>query len=98
MKIMKDEHVFKAVFPPVLVTAAALELGRVAESAEQNVPDWKISKIVRVMAELVVNAVRFGPLEKKSNPGGCVDIPVIEELADGDRDGVIASGCDTASK
>ena len=95
---MKDEHVFKAVFPPVLVTAAALELRRIPERAEKNVPDREIRKVVRVMPELMVNAVRFGPLKKKSNPRGSINVPVIEEFADGNRNGVIAGGCDTASK
>jgi hypothetical protein len=50
------------------------------------------------MTELMMNPMRFRPLEKKADPRGRFDIPMVEELPDCDENGVITSGVDAGAK
>ena len=98
MKIAKDQHVFESVLAPSLITASAFECLRIFERAKEHVPEWDVREIVGVMAELMMNPMRFRPLENKANPGRRLDIPMIEELPNCDENGVITSGADAGAK
>ena len=89
--VSKDKHVFKPVFPPIFVTAAAFECLWVLEGAEENVPKRNVGKVIGVMTKLVMDPMGFGTLKDEAEPGRGVDVPVIEEFADGDEDCVIGS-------
>jgi hypothetical protein len=96
--ISKNQHVFKSILAPTLVTAPTFKFLRIFECPKEHVPKRNIREIICVMAELMMHAMRFGPLENKTEPSGSLDIPMIEEFADCDKDSVIASGADAAPK
>jgi hypothetical protein len=85
MDVAERDHVVEAVFPPILIAAAPPERCRVFESAKEHVPDGQIREVVGVMTELMMNPMRFRPLENKADPGRRFDIPMIEELPDCDE-------------
>jgi hypothetical protein len=92
MNIAKDQHVFEAIFAPSFISALAVECLRIFECAKEHVPNWDVREVVRVMTELMMNPMRFRALENKADPGGRFDIPMLEELPEGDENGVIATG------
>jgi hypothetical protein len=98
MNIAKDQHVFKAILTPTLVTAASFECLGIFECAKEYVPKWNVREVVGVMAELMMDAMRFGPLENEAEPQGSLDVPMIEEFPDRDENGVIARGANAGPK
>jgi hypothetical protein len=85
MDVAERDHVVEAVFPPILIAAAPPELCGIFESAKEHVPDGQIREVVGVMTELMMNAMGLRALEKVTEPGRRLDVPVIEELADRDE-------------
>ena len=57
MDIPKNEHVFKTIFPPILVTAASLELLWILEGAKQHVPNGDVREVVGVVAKLMMDSM-----------------------------------------
>ena len=98
MNITKEQHVFEPVFAPTLVAAASFECSWVFECAKEHVPKRDVREIIGVMAELMMDAMRFGPLENETEPRGSFDIPVIEEFPDCDENGVIARSVNAGAK
>ncbi len=98
MHISKNEHVFESILTPTLVTAAALEFLRIFECPKEHVPNRNVREIVCVMKKLMVDPMRFGPLEDETKPRGSFDVPMIEEFPNCDKDCVIASGADAAAE
>lgn len=92
MNITKDEHVFEPIFTPSLVPAASSECLGIFECAEEYVPKWNVREVVGVMTELVMDAMRFGPLENEAKPRRGFDVPMIKEFADRDENCVIPRG------
>jgi hypothetical protein len=66
--IVKDQHVFEAVFPPTFVTTASFESFWILKCAEKNVPQRNVGKIIGMMSELMMNTVRFRTLKNISQP------------------------------
>ena len=98
MNISKNKHVLETIFTPALVPAAAFKFPRIFERAKKHVPNRNVREVVCVMAELMMNPMRFWSLENKTEPRGSFDIPMIEEFPDRDKDCVIASGADAAAE
>ena len=98
MDIAKCEHVLESIFSPTLVAAPGPGLFRILECFEKNIPERDVGEIVCVMTELVMNAMRFRPLENVTQPRRCVNIPMVEEFADRDQDRVISGRLDAAAK
>jgi hypothetical protein len=96
--ISKNEHVFESILAPTRVTAPAFKFLRISECAEEDVPKRDVREIICVMTELMMNAMRFGPLEDETEPRRSFDVPMIEEFANGDENSVIASGADAAAE
>src|SRR5438477_3720305 len=69
MNIAKEQHVFESILAPSLITASAFECLRIFECAKKHVPEWDVREVVSVMTELMMNAMRFRPLENKAHPG-----------------------------
>ena len=78
MDVPEAEHVIETVF--LFWVEAAERDGRpwVLVGAEQDVPEWYIGVIVRVVLPLVMNPVRFWSLKDGAKPERCFDVPVIE--------------------
>jgi hypothetical protein len=57
-----------------------------------------VCEVVGVMAELMMDAMRFGPLENEAEPRWSLDVPMIEEFPDCDENGVIARGAKAGAK
>ena len=91
MDVPEDEHVIKSIFTPRFVAASSFEASRVFESAEQNVPDRNVREIISVVTKLMMHPMGLRPLKNKSEPGGRMNIPVVEELTDCDQDRIVAS-------
>jgi hypothetical protein len=87
--ITENEHVVESVLTPRFITAATTEFRRVLECAKENIPDRKVSEIVRVMPELMMYPMRFRPLKDEAEPARRVNIPVVEEFADCDQQRVV---------
>jgi len=98
MNITKDQHVFEPVLTPNLIAAAPSECSGISECAKEYVPKWNVREVVGVMAELMMDAMRFGPLENEAEPQGSFDVPMIEEFSDCDENDVIASGANAGAK
>ena len=98
MDIPEQQHVFKAIFAPGFVAAATLEHLRVPERSEKHVPDWQIGKIIGVMSELMMNAMRFRSLKDKSEPLRRIDVPVIKKFPNRDQNRVVGGCIHTYSK
>ena len=98
MNIAKDQPVFKAILTPTLVTAASFECLGIFERAKEYVPKWNVREVVGVMAELMMDAMRFGSLENEAEPPGSFDVPMIEEFPYCDENGVIARGANAGAK
>lgn len=89
MDVAKCEHVFKSIFAPTFIAAASSEFLWIRKCSKKDVPQWKVGEIVRVMAKLVMNAMRFRSLKDVTEPERRADVPMIEKLSDCDKDGVI---------
>ena len=98
MNISKNQHVFESILAPTLVAAPSFECLRIFEGAKEHVPERNVREVVCVMAKLMMDPVRFWPLENETNPRGRFDIPMIEELPDCDENGVITSSADAGAK
>ncbi len=98
VNIAEEQHVFESILAPSLITALAFECLRIFERAKEHVPYRDVGEVIGVMTELMMNPMRFRPLEKKANPGGRFDIPMVEELPDCNENGVITSGADAGAK
>ena len=98
MNIPKSEHVLEPIFPPTLVAAVSSELFRILKCAEENVPQRDVRKVVGMMAELMMDAVRFWPLEDESKPRRRVDVPVIKEFTDRNKNCVVSRGSNAAAE
>jgi hypothetical protein len=68
MNIAKEQHVFESILPPSLISAFAFEYFGVFKRAKEHVPEWDVREVVSVMTELMMNPMRFRPLENKANP------------------------------
>ena len=62
--IAERDHVVEPILSPIFIAAALSESGRIFERSEKNVPDRQVGKIIRMMPELMIDAMRFGPLER----------------------------------
>jgi hypothetical protein len=98
MNITKDQHVFKPILTPSLVAAAPPECVGIFERAKEYVPKGNVREVVGVMAELMMDPMRFGPLENEAEPRGSFDVPMIEKFADCNQNGVITSGANAGAK
>ena len=98
MNIAKHQHVFEPIFAPTLVTALPFKLLWILKCTKEHVPNRDVREIVCMMTELMMDAMRFGPLEDETEPRGSFDVPMIEEFSNCDEDGVIASGADAGSE
>ena len=98
MNITKDQHVFEPILTPNLIAAASCESLGIFECSKEHVPKWNVSEVVGVMAELMMDAMRFGPLENEAEPPGSFDVPMIEEFPYCDENGVIARGANAGAK
>jgi len=77
--ICEREHGAKLLITAALEAALTPELLRVAEAAEDDVPQRQVGKVVAVQAEAVMHAMRFRPLDQIAQPLWRADIPVLEE-------------------
>jgi hypothetical protein len=98
MNIAKDQHVFKAILTPTLVSAASCESVGIFECSKEQVPKWNVSEVVGVMAELMMDAMRFGPLENEAEPRGSFNVPMIEEFPDCDENRAVSRSADAGAK
>ena len=98
VNIAKGQHVLEPIFTPTFVPALSLERLRILEGAKEHVPERNVREVVGVMPELMMDAVRFGPLENETNPQRCFDIPMVKEFPHCDKDGVIAGSGDAGPK
>lgn len=98
MHIAKDEHVLEPILAPTLVTAVSLECLRILECSKEHVPKRDVREIVCVMLKLMMDAVRFGPLENETEPRGSFDIPVIKKFSERNEDCVIPRCVNTAAE
>jgi hypothetical protein len=98
MNIAKYQHVFEPILTPNLIAAASSECLGIFECAKEYVPKRNVREVVSVMAELMMNAMRFGPLKNEAEPQGGVDVPMIEEFPDRDENGVIARSANAGPK
>jgi hypothetical protein len=98
MNITKNQHVFESILTPNLVTAASSKCLGIFECAKKYVPKRNVREVVGVMTELMVEAMRFGPLENKAEPRGSFDVLMIEEFPDCDKNGVIACDANAGAK
>jgi hypothetical protein len=98
MNITKDQHVFEPILTPNLIAAASSEFLGIFECAKEYVPKRNIREVIGVMAEPMMDAMRFGPLENEAEPRGSFDVPMIEEFPDCDENGVIARGANAGAK
>jgi hypothetical protein len=98
MNITKDQHVFEPILTPNLIAAASTECLGIFECAKEYVPKRNVREVVGVMVELMMDAMRFGPLENEAEPRGSFDVPMIEEFPDCDENGVIAGGANAGAK
>jgi hypothetical protein len=98
MNIPEKQHVFETILAPLLVAASGFEHFWVLEGAEKHVPKRDVREVVGVVTELMVDPMRFRPLEKKANPWRGFDVPMIKELTDCDKNRVITSGAQTCAK
>jgi len=98
MNITKDQHVFEPILTPNLIAAASTECLGIFECAKEYVPKWNVREVVGVMVELMMDAMRFGPLENEAEPRESFDVPMIEEFPDCDENGVIAGGANAGAK
>lgn len=96
--ISERNHVVEAILTPILVAAPSAELRRILEGAKENVPDRQVAKVIGVMAELMMDAMRLRPLEEIAEPARRLDVPMIKEFAQGDEQRVIAGRFDAASE
>ena len=67
---------------------------RVLVGSEHDVEDGEIRVVVRVVAPLVMHAMRFGSLENGTKPTWGANVPVIEELRNSRNRGVKDRGRD----
>ena len=98
MNITKDQHVFEPILTPNLIAAASTECLGIFECAKEYVPKRNVREVVSVMVELMMDAMRFGPLENEAEPRGSFDVPMIEEFPACDENGVIARGANAGAK
>jgi hypothetical protein len=98
MHISEYKHVFEPAFAPGVVSTATTEFGRIPECTEQHIPQRDVGEVMGVMTILVVYPMRLRPLEKISDPGRRLDIPVIKEFADRDQNRVVRGGPDRSSE
>jgi hypothetical protein len=98
MNITKDQHVFEPILTPNLIPAAPSKCLWIFECAKKYVPKRNVREVVGMMAELMMDAMRFGPLENEAEPQGSFDVPMIEEFSDCDENGVIAGGTNAGAK
>ena len=96
--ISERNHVVEAILTPILVAAPSAELRRILEGAKENVPDRQVAKVIGVMAELMMDAMRLRPLEEIAEPARRLDVPMIKEFAQRDEQRVIAGRFDAASE
>ena len=66
--ISKNQHVFESILAPALITAPTFKFLRILECPKEHVPKRNIREIICVMAEFMMHAMRFGPLENKTEP------------------------------
>ena len=98
MNIAKNQHVFEPILTPNLVAAASSECFGIFECAKEYVPKRNVREVVGVMGELMMDAMRFGPLENKAQPRGSFDVPMIEEFPDCNKNSVVARGANAGAK
>ena len=98
MNIAKYQHVFEPILTPNLIAAASSECLGIFEGAKEYVPKRNVREVVGVMAELMMDAMRFGPLENEAESRGSFDVPMVEEFRDCDENGVIAGSTDAGAK
>ena len=96
--IAKYQHVFEPILTPNLIAAASSECLGIFEAAKEYVPKRNVREVVGVMAEPMMDAMRFGPLENEAEPRGSFDVPMVEEFPDCDENGVIAGSTDAGAK
>src|SRR5205085_5136175 len=80
--IAKCEHVFEPIFAPTLETAFPRRPARIVQCAEKPVPNRQVGEVLRMMPILVMNAMRFGPLDEMADPTRRLDVPMIKEFSD----------------
>jgi len=98
VNVAKKQHVSESILAPTLVAALPLEFVWIFKCAKEHVPKWNVRKIIGVVTELMMDAVRFGPLKKVTNPRRRSDVPMVEEFPHRDENGVIAGGADGSAK
>jgi hypothetical protein len=89
MNITKDQHVFEPILTPNLIAAASCEFLGIFECSKEHVPQWNVREVIGVMVELMMDAMRFGPLENEADLRGSFDVPMIEEFPDCDENRVV---------
>src|ERR1700675_495701 len=98
MNISKNQHVLESILAPTLVAAPSLECLRIFEGAKEHVPERNVREVVCVMTELMMDPMRFWPLENETNPRWRFDIPMIEKFSQRDEHSVISSCADAATE
>jgi len=98
VNISKNQHVLESILTPTLVTAPSFECLRIFEGAKEHVPERNVPEVVCMMTELMMDPMRFWPLENETNPRGRFDIPMIEEFSERDEHSVISSCADAATE
>jgi hypothetical protein len=68
MNITKDQHVFEPILTPNLIAAPYTKCLGIFECSKEYVPKWNVREVVGVMAELMMDAMRFWPLENETEP------------------------------
>ena len=98
MNIAKEQHVFEPILAPSLIPTFAFECLGIFEGAKEHVPYWDIREVIGVMTKLMMNPMRFRPLENEANPRRRFDVPMIEEFSHCDQNGIIPSGAHAGAK
>lgn len=62
--------------------AGSLPSARIAEGAEEHVPQRQIGEVIPVYSLLMMDAVTLGSLKQKTEPVWGADVPVIYELGE----------------
>ena len=98
VNIAEKQHLFEPILAPPLVSASTFECLWILEGAKEHVPQRDVREVIGVMTEFMMHPMRFRSLENKTNPRGRFDVPMIEELSNGNKDGVITSGTNTGAE
>ena len=94
MDVSEGEYRSHALFPFFIETTALRRTLGVVIGSKEEVPDWEVGVVLRVVLVGVVHAVGLGALEDGAEPARGADVPMVEVFRDCGEDGVERSGFD----